>query len=33
MARAAARLGAALPSWDDTARVAGRVLDQLPLRP
>jgi glycosyltransferase involved in cell wall biosynthesis len=29
LARAAATAGAALPSWPDTARIAGRVLDAL----
>ena len=29
LARASARAGEALPSWLDTARVAGGVLDRL----
>ncbi|MCU0910343.1 MAG: glycosyltransferase [Rhodobacteraceae bacterium] len=30
MAAASARAGQALPGWDDTARIAGTVLDRLP---
>jgi hypothetical protein len=30
MADAAVEAGAALPGWEDTARIAGEVLDALP---